>query len=146
MGYETRERIRVLKELGESERAAGELEAARSLYEEAVLLCRAEGHAVLLAHTLRHLGDVHRQTGRLDAAERCCDEALSIYRDETRRRPLAVADTIRSMALLREAQDAPGEAKGLWEEARSLYTDVGVQEGINECCAHLDRVASTAGS
>jgi len=44
MGYETRERIRVLKELGRSERSAGEIEAARSLFEEAVLLCRAEGH------------------------------------------------------------------------------------------------------
>ena len=95
MGYETRERIRVLKELGRSERTAGELEAARSLYEEAVLLCRAEGHAVLLGHTLRHLADIHREAGRLDRARTYCDEALAIYRKEIRRRPLDVAKALR---------------------------------------------------
>jgi tetratricopeptide (TPR) repeat protein len=141
MGYETRERIRVLKDLGRSERAAGELEAARSLYEEAVLLCRAEGHAVLLAHTLRHLADIHREAGRLDRAEVCCDEALAIYRQEVRRRPLDVAKAFRTAALLMEARGQPDGARPLWEEARVLFDEVGAQEGIDECCAHLESVA-----
>lgn len=141
MGYETRERIRVLKDLGRSERSAGELEAARSLYEEAALLCRAEGHGVLLAHTLRHLGDINREVGRLDVAERCYDEALGIYRDEIRRRPLDVANALRSVALLREDQARGDQAQALWEEARELYADVGIQEGVDECCAHLARPA-----
>jgi len=137
MGYETRERIRVLKELGRSERSAGELEAARSLYEEAVLLCRAEGHVVLLAHTLRELGDIQRNAGRLDRAQVCYDEAVAIYRQEIRRRPLDVAQALRSAALLCEARGEPDGARELWEEARLLYGEVGVQEGIDECCAHL---------
>jgi tetratricopeptide (TPR) repeat protein len=137
MGYETRERIRVLKDLGRSERSAGEFEAARSLYEEAVLLCRAEGHAVLLAHTLRELGDIQRNAGRLDRAQVCYDEALAIYRQEIRRRPLDVAQALRSAALLCEATGDPDAARDLWEEARLLYGEVGVQEGIDECCSHL---------
>lgn len=140
MGYETRERIRVLKELGRSERAAGELEAARSLYEEAVLLCRAEGHVVLLAHTLRELGDIQRGAGRLERAQTCYDEALTIYRREVRRRPLDVARALRSAALLCEALGQPDKARDLWEEARLLYGEVGAQEGIDECCAHLEAV------
>lgn len=146
MGYETRERIRALKALGRSERSAGELEAARSLYEEAASLCRREGHRVLLAHTLCRLGDVHREARRLARADRCYDEALSIYREETRRRPFDVAEALRSAALLREAQDADDEAADFWEEARSLYADAGIREGVEECCRHLERVAAAAGS
>lgn len=137
MGYETRKRISALRELGRAERAAGELEAARSLYEEAVLLCRGEGHPVLLAHTLRHLGDVHREAGRLAAAARCCDEALAIYREETRRRPLEVANALRSAALVREARGDVEAARESWEQARTLYRDVGVTEAADECAEHL---------
>lgn len=137
MGYETRERISALKELGRAERAAGELEAARCLYEEAILLCRQEGHPVLLAHTLRHLGDVHREAGRLAEAEHCYDEALAIYRQETRRRPLEVANALRSMALLREVRGDDEGAREIWEEARTLYRDVGVAAAVDECADHL---------
>lgn len=142
MGYETRERISALKELGRAERAAGELEAARSLYEEAVLLCRQEGHPVLLAHTLRHLGDVQREAGRLVAAERCCEEALALYRREVGRRPLEVADALRSTALLREARGDAEGAREVWAEARTLYRDAGAPSAVDECAEHL----TTAGS
>ena len=137
MGYETRERISALKNLGRAERAAGELDAARSLYEEAVLLCRQEDHPVLLAHTLRHLGDVHREAGRVDRAGLCYEEALAIYRGEVGRRPLEVANALRSVALLREASGDGEGAREAWIEARALYRDVGVAAGVDECAEHL---------
>lgn len=138
MGYEARERITALRQLGRRERSAGELEAARTLYEEAVLLCRQERHPVLLAHTLRHLGDVHREAGRSPKAETCYEEAIRIYRDQDGTRLLDLANALRSVALLREADGNGGPACECWEEARSIYAKLGADEAAEECSAHLE--------
>jgi hypothetical protein len=51
---------------------------------------RAEGNALLLAHTVRHLGDLHRAAGRVaDArtpATRPCERAPSAGSPQGRRR------------------------------------------------------------
>jgi hypothetical protein len=41
------------------------------------------------------------------------------------------------MAILREDAGKIGQAKELWQEARDLYAEVDVQEGVDECSHHL---------
>ena len=49
-----------------------------------------------LAHTVRHLGDAYYYAGRASLAEPCYVEALSIHRRCEQRRPLDLANAIRS--------------------------------------------------
>src|SRR5437870_8756217 len=74
-----RELIRALKGLGQIERDLENGVAALALYEEAVALCRIEGDALMLAHTVRHVGDIHQEGGRDDLAESCYKEEFSFY-------------------------------------------------------------------
>jgi hypothetical protein len=80
-----------------------------------------------LAHTVRHLGDVYHEEGFSGLAEPCYHEALSIYRNHETSPSLDLANAIRSLAVLRWEQ-----AKVLWEEARDLYSAVGIEAGIKE--------------
>jgi len=132
-----RELIRALKGLGQIERDLGRPDAARPLYEEAALLSRAERDGLLLAHTVRHLGDVYRAIGHPELAEPCYHEALAIYRADATTPPLDLANAIRPLAILEEADGRIAEAARLWTEARDLYAAVAVAEGVAECSARL---------
>jgi hypothetical protein len=48
-----------------------------------------------------------------------------------------LANAIRGFALLKEATGALRDARMLWEEARSLYAEAGVKEGVDECSTRL---------
>jgi tetratricopeptide (TPR) repeat protein len=109
------------------------------LYEEAVTLCRGEGDALGLAHTIRHLGDIHREAGRLADAELCYGEVLTLYRAHEPN-PLDLANALRPLAILREATGQAEEARRLWEEARKLYMAVNVQAAVAECSVRLARL------
>ena len=123
------------------ERDRGEARAAVALYLEAVPLCRQGDDPLLLAHVARHLGDVLRELGDLEKAERCYAEALAVYRADPAAPPLDVANAVRSAALLREAQDGVDEARLLWTEAQDLYGKAGVEAGVSESAARLERLA-----
>ncbi len=86
----------------------------------------------MLAHTVRHLGDVYHEEGRPDLAESCYHEALTLHRGREDRSPLDVANAVRSLAVLRWEQ-----TRALWEEARDLYTAVGVEAGVKERTARV---------
>ena len=131
-----RELIRALKGLGQVERDAGNLSSALSLYEEAVTHCRANGDALLLAHTVRHVGDIHQDMNRDDLAEPCYREALGIYRSSEPDR-LDLANAVRPLALLKENAGEIAEAKQLWAEARDLYSMSNVPQGVKECTRRL---------
>lgn len=128
---------RALMMLGQIERDQDRAENALPYYQEAVSLCREEGDALRLAHTVRHLADLHREAGRLDLAAPYYDEALALYRDDPRTAPLDLANAIRGFALLKDGRGDTEESRRLWEEARVLYLEVGVQEGVEECSARL---------
>jgi tetratricopeptide (TPR) repeat protein len=100
---------------------------ARLCYEEAVRLYRELDEPLVLAHTVRHLGDVYHEQGRPDLAEGCYHEALGLYRRHEDGSSLDLANAVRSLAVLRWEQ-----ARALWEEARDLYTTVGIEAGVKE--------------
>lgn len=109
----------------------------RRKYEDAVRLHRASEDEARLAHALRHLGEVHTENGRLGLAETCMTEAMTLYRAMSDVHPVALANAVRPLALLREAQGRKEEARAAWIEARELYEQCGITAGVEECDAHL---------
>lgn len=112
-------------------------EAARPRYEEAVELYRNRGDLLLAAEALRHLGELHTEASRLDEANAALEEALAVQRADERADPGSLADSLRALGILREAQGRREEAQTLWGEARDLYAQEHDQEGVNEMNEHL---------
>lgn len=130
-----------LGKLGHVESDAGRHEAARACHEEAVALAREGGDSQRLAHALRHLGDVHRRARRLRESHACYEEALSLYGHGAAEAPtLDYANTVRPMAILKEALGETGEARELWRRARDLYGALGIEAGVTECSERLARL------
>lgn len=125
--------VHALKALAHVLRDGDRTEQALPLYEEAVALCDRADESLLLAHTVRHLGDLHREAGRTADAEHCYHEALSRYRAVADPPPLDFANTLRPIAILKEAEGDVEAAQQLWTEARRLYQLAGVLEGVEEC-------------
>jgi tetratricopeptide (TPR) repeat protein len=132
---------RALRVLGEVERRLHNSTAAREHYEEAVAHYRSGDDILALAHTIRHLGDVHHDAGRSELAEPCYREALELYRSQPHSPALDVANAIRSMALLKSEAGELAQARMLWEEARGLYEQGQIAEGVAECSQRLARLA-----
>jgi tetratricopeptide (TPR) repeat protein len=93
------------------------------------------------AHALRHLGDAHAHAGQAARARTCYLEALSIYRSQPDRRPLDLANAIRSLAALGDETGATEEAERLWQEAHDLYALLNVPGGVAESAARLALLA-----
>src|SRR5580765_2754074 len=124
-------RAQELKRRGESARRS-DGPMARLCYEEAVVLFREAGEALVLAHTIRHLGDVYLEQGRPDLAEPCYHEALGLYRSHEDDSSLDLANALRSLAILRWEQ-----TRALWEEVLELYTSLSLEAGIKESTARV---------
>ena len=119
--------------------------AATARYEEAVAVARQSGDPLLVAHAIRHLGDTHRRARRLAEAEACYDEALALYAAEDEPPALDYANALRPMAILKEALGETGEARQLWQQAKSLYAAVPVAAGVAECDENLARLPASHG-
>ena len=111
----------------------------------AVASVRKVDDPLRLAHTVRHLGDAYYYARRPAEAEPCYVEALSIYRRHENRRPLDLANAIRSFAVLKDEIGAANEAQGLWQEAHDLYVALKVPAGIAESAARLALLAQRQG-
>jgi tetratricopeptide (TPR) repeat protein len=68
------------------------------------------------------------------------NEALEIYRSHARTPPLDLANAIRGFALLKGNTGDTEEAKQLWQEARDLYAQVGVEAGVAGADAQIARL------
>ena len=135
-----RELATALRRLGHAEQDAGRIEAAAARYEEAVAAARRTGDQLLVAHAIRHVGDAHRAAGQLAAAETCYDEALALYAEHSDPPALDYANAIRPMAILKEEFGKTDEARHLWKQAKALYADVPVIDGVAECEENLTRL------
>ncbi|HEY2497388.1 MAG TPA: tetratricopeptide repeat protein [Candidatus Angelobacter sp.] len=136
---------RGLTALGQIERDLGQGDAALRLYEEAVSLYRAEGDVLRLAHTIRHVGDIYQEQGRPELAEPCYHEALDLYRRDGRTLPLDLANAIRGLAILKFDGGEFEEAKGLWQEAKDLYTSLNIEAGVAESSRRLALLVARKG-
>lgn len=116
-------------------------EAKLACYVEAVAAARECGDPGRLAHAVRHLGDVHRQAGRRADANACYEEALGLYRGSDSTPTLDLANAVRPMAILQAELGKTDEALVLWREARSLYSDVGIAEGVEEADRWIERLS-----
>lgn len=129
--------VRSLMFLGQLKRDTAQRESALKLYEEAAALSREVDGPLRFAHTVRHLADLYCEVGRLDLVERFYKESLGIYRMQKGASPGDLANAVRGFAVMKDAAEANEEARALWEEARSLYSALGVEEGVEECNSHL---------
>ena len=137
-----REAVGALRTLAQVEHELGRPGKARARYDEAVLLCREAGDSMLLAHTARHLGDLLRRSGNLQDAMACYSESIDIYRGSSETRAGDLANALRPLAILREALGHRMAARPLWAEAKGLYEEVGIREGVSECAAALERLGT----
>ena len=118
--------------------------AATARYEEAVAVARQSGDPLLVAHAIRHLGDTHRRARRLAEAEACYDEALTLYAEHANPPPVAYANALRPMAILKEALGEADQARLLWQRAKALYAAIPVPAGVAECNENLSRLGRIA--
>lgn len=132
--------LAVLRALAQLERDEGHLEAAADRYRAAVSVCRRGASDNMLAHTLRHLADVYRSLGWLDEAEPAYLEALAFYRAHKGASRLDLANAVRPYALLTQRLGRDAEARHLWREARALYAEAEVAEGVAEADKHLQEL------
>lgn len=133
----TLELAKALTTLGQIERNLHHATAAVGHYEEAAVIYRQQRNPMRLAHAIRHVGDIHRHEGDREGARRCYAEALEIYRGQAATSPLDLANAIRGFALLLEATGEVAQARSLWLEAKQLYAQVNVQEGVAESSERL---------
>lgn len=139
-----------LQRLGQIERDARNLDAARACYEEAAAIHRERGNVLGLAHAIRHIGDIHQDAGRWDLAEPCYDEALALYHSTRNVGRGDLANAIRSMAIQKEHAGDLERARTLWTEARALYASLDgplrriflrrPHPGVVESSEHLTRL------
>lgn len=128
---------KTLTALGQIERDLHHSDEALQHYEEVADIYRTVDIPLTLAHAIRHIGDIHQEAGDLKLAEPRYVEALKIYRTHAETPPLDLANTIRGLALLKEALGEKQEAKALWEEAGKLYASVNVEAGVKESSRRL---------
>ena len=124
----------------EAARRMGRRAEALARYREAEALCRKCGDVRLLAHTLRHIGDVMVEQGGIANAEAPYTEALRLYRSLESVPGLELANAVRSVAIWHSLRGQLAPAIDLWEEAEAGYRAVGVQEGVAECRAALEKL------
>jgi len=123
--------------LGQIERDQQHLDASLKHYREAVAIYRTLDAPLKLAHTVRHLADILRHQERLVLAAASYEEAMKIYQEHPETPPLELANAIRGFALLKGAMGDTEEATFLWQGARNLYADAGVEPGVAESEAQI---------
>ena len=135
--------IVALQRLGRVERDLDvDVGRARVCYQEAADLCRRLGDRLELGHCRRHLGELDRQDGALEAAESNLAQALLLYRDEDAP-ALDIANTLRGLALTKEAVGDPAAALGFWREARDGYAEAEATDGVAEAERRMRRLLET---
>ena len=111
----------------------------------AVAGLRKVDDSLRLARAVRRLGDAYHYAGQALLAEPCYVEALMIYRSHEDRRPLDLANAIRSFAALKDEVGEAEEAEHLWREAHDLYVSVDEPAGVAESAARLALLARRQG-
>lgn len=122
---------------GAQARGERRLDAATTHYAAALAVARRSGEPLRVAHVARHLGDIHRENGRPGEAAPLLREAVDAYRSSLETKVLDLANALRALALLHASLGEHRPAREAWQEARTLYSAIGIADGVAECDRHL---------
>ncbi len=124
-----------------------QLASDHGLADEALRLCqrsldyyRAAGDPQRIAHSMRHVADLERRSGRHASAARLYEEALDIYRGSDQTSALNLANLLRGYALALQETQQIAEATNCWKEARDLYDQLSISEGVHEADHMLEQL------
>lgn len=121
-------------------RDQGDLDWALRDQTEAIALYRRTGDGLGLAGALRHAGEMFLEQDRLANATATLHEALDLYRADIDTPPLAMANMLRSVALLATALGEREAARAYWADARARYAALDhLFSGENAGVAEADR-------
>jgi tetratricopeptide (TPR) repeat protein len=123
-----------------SARRQGRLADATALYVEAAESFLAEHDLARWAHALRHAAELAIKAGDTAAGLRDAQAVVEYYRSSPPT-TLEMANALRVDALAEAAAGATEKAKQHWSEARGLYADAGVADGVAEADRHVATLA-----
>ena len=124
-----------------SARRQGRLVDATALYVEAAESFRAAHDTARWAHALRHAAELAIKAGDTAAGLRDAQAVVAYYRSSPPT-TLGMANALRVEAMAEAAMGANASAKQHWSEARALYVDAGVVDGVAEADRHVATLAS----
>lgn len=111
---------------------------AAKLFHDASMIARQQGMMNECAYALRHCALANIEIGHFDKALGCGTEALGIYEDNGGAKSPNAANTLRLIALAREGEGEVDTASRQWRQARIIYQQHDIADGIAECDSHLE--------
>jgi hypothetical protein len=114
-----------------SARRQGRLSDATALYEEAAESFQAEQQPARWAHALRHAAEFAVRAGDCATGLREARVVVEYYRS-SQPGVLEMANALRVLALAEMTAGERDNAVTHWNEARALYEDAGVADGVVE--------------
>ena len=124
-----------------SARRQGRLSDAKALYEEAAESFQAEQEPARWAHALRHAAEFAIKAGDNQTGLREALAVLEYYRS-CPPATLEMANALRVAALAAAAAGESLSAREHWSEARVLYADAGVADGVAEADRRVAALAA----
>ena len=124
-----------------SARRQGRFNDATALYEEAAESFQAEQQPARWAHALRHAAELALRAGDCATGLREAHVVVQYYRS-TQPATLEMANALRVLALAEMAAGERDNAVTHWSEARDLYLDAGVVDGVNEADRRVAALAA----
>jgi len=89
------------------------------------------------SHSMRHIADIHRRLGNYGESEKSYQQALTIFREYSRARQSDLANMLRGLALVSENLGKTAQAIEAWQEAQSIYQQLGLQNGVDEAAKKI---------
>lgn len=126
-----------------SARRQGRLSDATALYEEAAESFQAEQQPARWAHALRHAAEFALRAGDGVTSLREARMVIEYYRS-TPPTTLEMANALRVMAMAEAAAGETDNAMEHWNEARRLYREAGIADGVLEADRHVALLSTAA--
>jgi hypothetical protein len=125
-----------------SARRQGRLSDVTALYEEAAESFQKEQQPQRWAHALRHAAEFAVKAGDSATGLREARTVLEYYRSSPPT-VLEMANALRVAAFAEAAAGAMESARAYWSEARTLYGDAGVADGVAEAERRMAMLSAT---